>query len=121
MPRALIHCAVGGALLAAFVAGSSSVRGATGQSSPAALRALKSVSVDLPNGDRVFPDGPGVDAISRNCLECHSAGMVLNQPALPETAWAGIVRKMVAVYKAPVTDEDAAAIVAYLVRIKGAK
>jgi len=45
---------------------------------------LKSVSVDLPAGDRMFPDGLGTDAINNNCLACHSAGMVLNQPALPE-------------------------------------
>jgi hypothetical protein len=81
---------------------------------------LKSVSVQLPTGDRTFPDGPGADAINNNCLVCHSAGMVLNQPAMSETAWAGEVQKMRSVYKAPVSDQDAAAIVAYLTRLKGA-
>jgi cytochrome c2 len=33
---------------------------------------LKSVSVDLPPGDDMFPDGPGADAINNNCLACHS-------------------------------------------------
>ena len=46
---------------------------------------LKSVSVDLPPGDEMFPNGPGADAINNNCLACHSADMVLNQPALPMT------------------------------------
>ena len=89
------------------------------QSSAAEL-VLKSVSVDLPNGDRMFPDGPGAEAINNNCLVCHSAGMVLNQPALPKTAWAAEVHKMIATYKAPVSDADAAAIVDYLARTKGA-
>ena len=80
---------------------------------------LKSVSVELPTSDRTFPDGPGATEINNNCLVCHSAGMVLNQPALP-AAWAGEVHKMVSVYKAPVSDQDAAAIVAYLTRLKGA-
>ena len=43
---------------------------------------LKSMNVDLPFGDRMFPDGPGSDAVNGNCLACHSAGMVLTQPAL---------------------------------------
>src|SRR5579859_2625476 len=81
---------------------------------------LKSVSVELPTSDRAFPDGPGATEINNNCLVCHSAGMVLNQPALPAAAWAGEVHKMVSVYKAPVSDQDAAAIVAYLTRLKGA-
>jgi hypothetical protein len=80
---------------------------------------LKSVSVELPSSERTFPDGPGALEINNNCLVCHSAGMVLNQPAMPEAAWASEVHKMVSVYRAPVSDQDAAAIVAYLARLKG--
>ena len=54
---------------------------------------LRSVSVDLPSGDRMFPGGPGADAINNNCLACHSAGMVLNQPALPKAEWQAEVDK----------------------------
>ena len=81
---------------------------------------LKSISLELPTSDRTFPDGPGSAAINNNCLVCHSAGMVLNQPAMPEAAWAGEVHKMISVYKAPVSDQDAATIVAYLTHLKGA-
>ena len=81
---------------------------------------LKSVNIDLPFGDRMFPDGPGSDAISNNCLACHSAAMVLNQPPLPRATWQSEVDKMRASYKAPISDEDAASIVDYLARIKGA-
>jgi cytochrome c553 len=84
------------------------------------IKSFKSVDVDLPFGDRMFPDGPGSDAISNNCLACHSAAMVLNQPPLPRATWQSEVDKMRASYKAPISDEDAASIVDYLARIKGA-
>jgi len=82
---------------------------------------LTSLSVDLPDSDREFPPGPGVEVAQANCAACHSVGMVLNQPALSHATWETEVHKMVAVYKAPVSDEDAKTIVAYLERIKGAK
>ena len=81
---------------------------------------LKSVNVDLPAGDRMFPDGPGADAANENCLACHSAGMVLNQPALPKAAWEAEVAKMRNTYKAPIDDKDVDAILQYLISIKGA-
>jgi hypothetical protein len=82
---------------------------------------LKAVKIDLPDSDNMFPDGPGVDAINNNCLACHSADMVLNQPALSKQAWAAEVNKMINFYKAPVTPEDAGTIVDYLNVLKGAK
>ena len=80
---------------------------------------LKSVNVDLPESDRMFT-GEGADAVNNNCLACHSADMVLNQPALTKAAWQAEVNKMIQIYKAPVAAADAAAIVDYLVRTKGA-
>ncbi len=68
----------------------------------------------------MFP-GPGSDAINNNCLACHSAGMVLNQPVLPKSAWQAEVTKMITIYKAPVSEEDVAAIVDYLARMKAAE
>lgn len=82
---------------------------------------LSSLSVELPTSDREFPPGPGVEAVQANCAACHSPGMILNQPALSHATWETEVHKMVAVYKAPVPEEDAKAIVAYLDSIKGAK
>jgi hypothetical protein len=55
---------------------------------------LKSVSVDLPFGDRMFSDGPGSEAVNNNCLACHSAGMVLNQPTMSKVQWRTEVEKM---------------------------
>ena len=82
---------------------------------------FKSASVDLPAGDRMFPGGKAAEAINNNCLACHSAGMVLNQPALSRATWNAEVHKMISVYKAPVAAEDVPAIVAYLTSTKGAK
>jgi hypothetical protein len=81
---------------------------------------LKSVKIDLPDSDKMF-EGSGSDAINNNCLACHSAGMVLNQPALSKQAWTAEVNKMINNYKAPVAVEDVGAIVDYLTRVKGAR
>jgi hypothetical protein len=93
---------------------------------PLALRGatpfeLKSVKIDLPDSDRMFPEGPGSDAINNNCLACHSAGMVLNQPSLSQQAWTAEVNKMINNYKAPIAPEDVGMIVEYLTALKGAK
>ena len=92
--------------------------------SPVAARAqaapvFKSVTVDLPTGDRLFPGGAGADSINNNCLACHSADMVLNQPALPKAQWDAEVIKMHTAYKAPIDPKDVNAILDYLVSLKG--
>ena len=79
---------------------------------------LKSVSVDLPPGDDMFPNGPGADAINNNCLACHSADMVLNQPALSKAQWEAQVNLMRTAYKAPIDPKDVDAILDYLVSVK---
>ena len=94
--------------------------------SPVAARAqaapvFKSVTVDLPTGDRLFPGGAGADSINNNCLACHSAGMVLNQPVLPKVQWEAEVIKMHTAYRAPIDTKDVDAILDYLVSIKGVK
>lgn len=85
----------------------------------AGLPVFKSITVELPSGDRQFPQGPGVDVISANCVACHSPGMILNQPSLSKAAWEGEVKKMIGVYKAPVDAADVPAIVEYLTATKG--
>jgi mono/diheme cytochrome c family protein len=82
---------------------------------------LKSVSVDLPSDDRMFPGGQSADVANGNCLACHSADMVLNQPALSKMQWREEVEKMRNAYKAPVDAKDVDAIVDYLVSIKGTR
>jgi cytochrome c553 len=85
----------------------------------ATLTTLKSLKLDVPTSDAMFPAGAGSDAINNNCLACHSADHVLNQPSLPREAWQEVVNKMIKAYKAPVSPGDAKAIVGYLARTKG--
>lgn len=80
--------------------------------------AITSTTVELPSGDALFPGG-NADAINNNCLACHSADMVLNQPALSKSAWDSEVRKMINIYRAPIDESDVPAIVDYLVSTKG--
>ena len=81
--------------------------------------AVSSTTVELPSGDELFPGGSGADAINNNCLACHSADMVLNQPALSKSTWESEVGKMIKVYRAPIDESDVPAIVDYLVKTKG--
>jgi hypothetical protein len=71
---------------------------------------LRSVSVQLPGSERMFPGD--ADVINNNCLGCHSAGMVLTQPRLTRAVWQQEVEKMRSQYKAPVDEKDVPAIVA---------
>ena len=53
-------------------------------------------------------------------LACHSADMVLNQPAMSNTQWRAEVEKMRTAYKAPIDPKDVDAIVEYLVTLGAA-
>ncbi|MGY4458571.1 hypothetical protein [Bradyrhizobium sp. LB13.1] len=44
----------------------------------ASITTLKSLKLDVPTSDTMFPAGPGSDAINNNYLACHSADHVLN-------------------------------------------
>lgn len=85
----------------------------------AAAPAFKPVTMDLPPDAAAFPDGPNLKTVNQNCLACHSAEMVLDQPLLSKLAWAAEVAKMRSTYKAPVTEADGALIVDYLTAIHG--
>jgi hypothetical protein len=80
---------------------------------------LKSTKVEYPTSDAMFP-GKGADAINNNCLACHSADHVMNQPLLSEESWKEVVHKMVTAYKAPIAPDDEKLIVDYLVKMKSA-
>ncbi len=84
----------------------------------AELDTLTSLNLEVPSSDAT-PDGPGADAMNGNCLACHSADHLLNQPRLPKETWDEIVHKMISAYKAPIAPEDVAPIVDYLARTKG--
>jgi cytochrome c553 len=79
----------------------------------------KVVKFDQPTSDRSFASGPGSDAINDNCLICHSAGMVLNQPIASKAEWRGVVEQMRTAFKAPIDPKDVDAIADYLFSIRG--
>jgi hypothetical protein len=130
MQLSVMHVGFGGAVLAglilAFIGhpGTTSLPVATSPSAPSPNTpqtfVMKSVSVELPTSDVDFP-GANAQAITANCLACHSAGMVLTQPALSKATWDAIVEKMIHAYKAPVAQNEVAPIVDYLDATKGAK
>jgi len=88
-------------------------------SQAAPIKELKSLPLEMPSADKMFPAGPGADQMNSNCLTCHSEDHVMNQPSLNKEGWEEVVHKMVVAYKAPITPEDQEAIVDYLVRVKG--
>jgi cytochrome c5 len=75
---------------------------------------LRSASIALPADTEALPDGPHADLVTARCTACHSAGMILTQPALSKAQWQATVTKMREVYKAPVPVGEDAAIIAYL-------
>jgi len=63
---------------------------------------------------------PGYALAQGNCVGCHSAEYMLYQP--PSAArpyWDAMVKRMKAVFKAPLEDADMPAIVDYLVKTYG--
>lgn len=63
---------------------------------------------------------PGYAKAQGQCVACHSAEYMLTQPpTAPRPYWEAMVKRMKAVFKAPVPDEDMPAIVDYLVKTYG--
>ncbi len=67
-----------------------------------------------PAWDLVLPEGPNREEFQTSCLICHSARLPLGQPRFKREKWVEVVHKMVAVYGAPMTSDDEAKVVEYL-------
>lgn len=63
--------------------------------------------------------GPGSEVTQTQCQFCHSTDYIVTQPRGDAKQWQGVVTKMVTVYGAPVSEEDARAIAEYLARAYG--
>jgi mono/diheme cytochrome c family protein len=83
---------------------------------PAAQPAAKGPATYVwPRETTQFIAAPGIEQAQRHCLACHSADYVGTQPrGMPEAFWTGEVAKMRTAYGAPMTDDDARAVAAYL-------
>lgn len=82
---------------------------------------LVSASITLPGDAAILPAGPHVDLVTARCTACHSAEMILTQPALSPEQWQAEIAKMREVYRAPVAARDDPAILAYLTALSVAK
>jgi cytochrome c5 len=74
----------------------------------------KSVSITLPGQNTVFRPAPGVEVARADCLTCHSAEYVVQQPALSKAQWTAELTKMRVAYGATIPDADVETLVAYL-------
>ncbi|RDS86105.1 cytochrome c [Dyella psychrodurans] len=107
-PLLVMQCAV-----ALVLAASGASMAQEHQSTPVAIH---SVSVELPSSTATFPAGAGSD-IAGKCLICHSAGMVLRQPALTQSEWKTEINRMRNAYGAPILDSEVEALSAYLTKV----
>ena len=82
--------------------------------SPGATTVFSSGVEPDPAWDLDLPQGPNRDEFQTSCLICHSARLPLGQPRFKREKWAEVVHKMVAVYGAPLTPDDEARVVEYL-------
>lgn len=93
--------------------------------SPSAFAETKAVgrtaAIELPAGDAVVPDRPGALFIDRDCLSCHSAELIMNQPALTRDIWRVEIDKMRTVFGAKIAPDDVEAILSYLTATNGVR
>jgi sulfite dehydrogenase (cytochrome) subunit B len=58
---------------------------------------------------------PGLEQVEANCGACHSLDYIqMNSPFLTSAAWDAEITKMIKVFGAPISDDDARAIADYL-------
>jgi hypothetical protein len=79
------------------------------------------LNAELPVSSVVFPPGKGSEIANAYCLMCHSAGMVLRQPALTVDEWHTEISKMQSAFGAPIPANQVDAVARYLGSINGRK
>ena len=80
-------------------------------------------SIELP-GDNPMAElkpGPGLEKVRAYCSICHSTDYIVRQPRVDAEHWQAEVKKMITVYGAPVSPEDAKAISDYLTSAYGSR
>lgn len=77
-------------------------------------------SIDINKVIVLLPEAKGIDLVNANCMTCHSLRYIEMQPDMSKKGWDKIVKKMVKMYGAPISDTLVVnQIVDYLVTIKG--
>jgi cytochrome c5 len=80
----------------------------------AAAGAERTITLPPDDPSARLPDGPGAPETRNACGLCHSTDYIVMQPRGGAAQWQAVVTKMIKVFGAPITDEDAKAIVDYL-------
>jgi mono/diheme cytochrome c family protein len=81
--------------------------------------ALLATALAVPAGAAEKPielkKGPGLDKVEGNCGSCHTLDYIqMNSPYPSAALWDAEVTKMIKAFGAPISDEDAKEIAAYL-------
>ena len=77
-------------------------------------------TITLPTMPPDLKEGAGKDKTMVFCAICHSLDYISMQPRLPAKNWDALVQKMIKVFGAPITEEDAKTISSYLAAQYGA-
>src|SRR3989304_2508342 len=64
-------------------------------------------SITLPVIHTELKEGEGRTTVETRCAICHSTDYITTQPKFSKAQWTATVNKMIKVYGAPVTSEDA--------------
>lgn len=79
-----------------------------------AAPAAHTVTITLPPDHGALRPGPGMEVTEKACRMCHSLDYIVFQPRGGEAQWRGVVTKMIKVFGAPISEDEARAIVQYL-------
>ena len=87
---------------------------ALGAALTAGAQQKKLIELPADNPMATLKAGAGMEVTRGNCSICHSTDYVVRQPRGDAAHWRPEVEKMIKVYGAPVSEEDAKTIVDYL-------
>ena len=71
-------------------------------------------TIELPPETVNLKPGNGLDRVQVHCLVCHSSNYITMQPPFTKAQWTALTAKMIKVFGAKVTDDDARIISDYL-------
>ena len=71
-------------------------------------------SITLPEVETKLKEGEGMDKTMTYCGICHSVDYITMQPPFPNAKWSEVVHKMINVFGAPISEDDAQIIINYL-------
>ena len=79
-----------------------------------AVAADKTIPMPPDHPYATLKPGAGVEVTRQQCVSCHSTDYIVMQPHGNARQWDGVVTKMIKVFGAPVSEQDAKTIVEYL-------